>query len=175
MDAVISLSELTYHYGDRCAVDEVQFDVSPGEIFALVGPNGGGKTTLFRLLSTLVPVQRGSAMVMGYDLRTERQKIRQQLGVVFQAASLDKKLTVDENLLHQGHLYGLASTRLKERRDQMLERFGLVDRRNDLAETLSGGEQQMLATARALCIKPGVLLLDEPTEGLQPSMIEQIR
>ena len=107
--AAISVSGLTHHYGARRAIDDLEFVIPQGEIFAFVGPNGGGKTTLFRVLSTLIPVQQGDVSILGLPLQTGTAAVRHLIGVVFQAPSLDKKLTVDENLRHQGHLYGLTS------------------------------------------------------------------
>ncbi|MEC7501591.1 MAG: ATP-binding cassette domain-containing protein, partial [Planctomycetota bacterium] len=124
----ISVSELQHRYGDRCALDALTFEVRPAEIFAFVGPNGGGKTTLFRILSTLMPMQQGTAQILGNDVKTAVGPIRREIGVVFQAPSLDKKLTVDENLRHQGHLYGLRGSQFASRCDALLSQVGLTDR-----------------------------------------------
>ncbi|GAH16903.1 unnamed protein product, partial [marine sediment metagenome] len=133
------------------------------EIFAFVGPNGGGKTTLFRILSTLMPMQTGKVAVLGYDLETAVGPIRREIGVVFQAPSLDKKLTVDENLRHQGHLYGLSANDLRARRDELLTQVGLMDRRRDLVEKLSGGLRRRVELAKGMLHRPRLLLLDEPS------------
>ena len=109
------------------------------EIFAVLGPNGSGKTTLFRALSTLIPIQQGEVKILGHDLRRDAASIRAQLGVVFQSPSIDKKLTVLENLIYHGRLYGLGGRELTTRADEMLSRLGLADRRRDLVEKLSGG------------------------------------
>ncbi|MDH3718030.1 MAG: ATP-binding cassette domain-containing protein, partial [Planctomycetota bacterium] len=108
-DAAIAVSGLSYHYGPRQALNDLEFSIDAGEIFAFVGPNGGGKTTLFRLLSTLVRLQQGKVSLFGLDLRGAVDQIRRLIGVVFQAPSLDNKLTVAENLRHQGHIYGLTA------------------------------------------------------------------
>src|SRR5260370_20924328 len=130
---------LGFRYGEREALADVSFAVARGEIFAFLGPNGGGKSTLFKLLSTLTPIQSGIARILGHDLAGETTWIRRRLGVVFQHPGLDGKLTVAENLAHHGHLYGITGKRLRERSCAMLELLRLTPRARDLVATLSVG------------------------------------
>jgi len=165
---VIEVHNLAHRYGDRVALDNVSFNVGAAEIFGLLGPNGSGKTTLFRILSTLMLPSDGSAGIMQHDVARDPLGVRRVIGIVHQQQSIDVKLTATENLWHQGHLYGLSGAALKRRITEMLGRVNLLDRADERAETFSGGMQRRLELAKGLLHRPAVLLLDEPTTGLDP-------
>jgi ABC-2 type transport system ATP-binding protein len=166
---VIQVENLTHRYGDRVALSGVSFEVRKGEVFGLLGPNGGGKSTLFRILSTMMVPSEGRAILAGHDVVSEPAEVRRRVGVVFQTQSLDKALTVEENLRSQGHLHGLSGATLRERMGKAMEQLGLADRRKDVVETLSGGLKRRVEIAKALLHRPQVLLMDEASTGLDPA------
>lgn len=168
LDCMIDIDNVSHTYGERVALDQVSLRVSAGDVFALLGPNGGGKTTLFRLLSTALLPQSGQICIAGLDVVKDVGAVRGRIGVVFQKPSLDAKLTVLENLQHQGHLYGLRGALLKERIDEALALVRLADRRADFVAELSGGLQRRVELAKALLHRPDVLIFDEPSTGLDP-------
>lgn len=165
----VSAAGVSFVYGARRALDNLSLDIRSGDVFAVLGPNGGGKTTLFRLLSTLISLQSGSIRILGHDLATEATAVRRLIGVVFQAPSLDRKLTVAENIRLQAVLYGLSGQHLSRRLDELLDQFALRDRAGELTERLSGGLRRRVELAKGIIHRPRLLLMDEPSTGLDPA------
>jgi ABC-2 type transport system ATP-binding protein len=170
----LTVANLSHRYGERVALKQVNFSVPTGSIFALLGPNGGGKTTLFRIISTLLPTQPGGVEVFGHDVEAAASAVRRLIGVMFQSPALDRRLTVHENLRCHGHLYGIRGRVLDERITEALALVTLDDRADDLVQTLSGGLQRRVELAKALLPDPRLLVLDEPSTGLDPGARREI-
>lgn len=166
----VELQSVEFSYAKRKALQGVSFTVEEGCTTALLGPNGGGKTTIFKILSTLMRPDSGTVRIAGHDLVHDPFEVRRLIGVVFQGSSLDSELTTYENLVHQGQLYGLRGSELTGRIEELSDRFGLSDRRNELAKSLSGGLRRRIELAKALLHLPRIVLLDEPTNGLDPNV-----
>ncbi|TAL11237.1 MAG: ATP-binding cassette domain-containing protein [Chloroflexota bacterium] len=159
---------LTKRFGTFTAVDAVDFDVAPGEAFGFLGPNGAGKTSTMRMIGCTSPASGGTLSVLGMDPEAQGPEIRSRLGVVPQADTLDEELTVRENLVIYGRYFGLSRAECGRRADELLDFAQLTERRDSRVEPLSGGMKRRLTIARALINEPDVLLLDEPTTGLDP-------
>ncbi|WP_428390100.1 ABC transporter ATP-binding protein [Mucisphaera sp.] len=176
----VAIDALSHQYAkaDIYALEDIQLDVQQGDFVALLGPNGSGKSTLFRILTTAITASGKPNVIprislLGHDLRVAADTIRQNLGVVFQSPSLDKELTVAENLRLQGRVYGLSAADLRHRVPERLDAVGLTDRANDKVKTLSGGLARRAELAKALLHNPSLLILDEPSTGVDPSARRQ--
>jgi len=165
-ERIIEVKDLEYKYGDFKAVDGVCFFVREGEIFSFLGPNGAGKSTVINILTTLLPVQKGSVNIAGYDLAREPQEVRRSIGIVFQDETLDRDLTVWETLELHGRIYSMPKSERKERIDEIIKLVELEEKRNVRTRFLSGGMKRRLEIGRGLMTRPLVLFLDEPTIGL---------
>jgi len=171
---IIHVQHLVKSFGAVTAVNDVSFDVQPGEVFAFLGPNGAGKTTTIKMLTTLLRPTSGVLELDGLDPTTQPTEVRRRFGVVFQDPSLDSDLTAWENMEIHGVLYHVPRQAGRERCETLLRMFELWDRRHDLVKTFSGGMRRRLEIARGLLHTPKVLFLDEPTLGLDPQSRNQM-
>jgi ABC-2 type transport system ATP-binding protein len=171
MMSAIEVQNLTRDYNGLRAVDHISFAVDPGEIFGFLGPNGAGKTTTIKMLTGQLRPTSGQARVVGCDVVEERQRLKPQIGVVFEHQNIYERLSARDNLLFAARLYGVNKRRVGE----MLERVGLADRAREKTQKFSNGMKQRLLIARALLHQPKVLFLDEPTRGLDPHVARDIR
>nr|WP_292376307.1 MULTISPECIES: ATP-binding cassette domain-containing protein [unclassified Methanosarcina] len=167
-DNIIEVNGLEYFFGEIKAVDNISFTVRRGEIFSFLGPNGAGKSTVINILTTLLPMQKGRVIIAGHDLRTEPEKVRESIGIVFQELTLDRDMTVREILEYHGRLYSMPKAQRQARIDELLNLVELEAKRDVLTRYLSGGMKRRLEIARGLMTRPKVLFMDEPTIGLDP-------
>jgi ABC-2 type transport system ATP-binding protein len=170
MANAIEVENLTKVFGKFCAVDHINFEVKPGEIFGFLGANGAGKSTTIRMLCGLLQSTEGTARVGGFDINTHHEKVKEHIGYMSQKFSLYEDLTVDENISFYGKVYGLSDSDLRERRAWVLEMANLGGRERSITGTLSGGWKQRLALGCAVLHRPRIVFLDEPTSGVDPLM-----
>jgi lipooligosaccharide transport system ATP-binding protein len=167
-EPLVQARGLTKRFGDFVAVDAVDFDIAKGEAFGFLGPNGAGKTSTMKMITTVSPITEGKLTVFGLDPATQGRAIRQRLGVVPQEDNLDLELTVAENLYIYGRYHDMSRTAIRARTKELLEFAQLSDRAKSTVEPLSGGMKRRLTIARALINDPDLVILDEPTTGLDP-------
>ncbi|HVA74908.1 MAG TPA: ATP-binding cassette domain-containing protein [Acidimicrobiales bacterium] len=168
MTAAVACRQLTFSFGEQLAVDHVDLEIAPGEVFGLLGPNGAGKTTTIRILTTLLPCERGSAEIFGVDVGRHPMEVRRLIGYVPQQLSADSGLTGRQNLMLYARLYGLPGRVRRQVTEEVLDAMGLTESADRLVRTYSGGMVRRLELAQALVSSPKLLILDEPTTGLDP-------
>ena len=166
----IEVDHLTKNFGKFCAVDHINFGVQQGEIFGFLGANGAGKSTTIRMLCGLLQSSEGTARVGGFDINTQSEKVKENIGYMSQKFSLYEDLTVEENINFFGKVYGLGDSDLRERKKWVLEMANLKGRERSITGTLSGGWKQRLALGCAVLHRPRIVFLDEPTSGVDPLM-----
>lgn len=167
-DLAVEATGLVKRFGEVTAVDGIELAIRTGEVFGVLGPNGDGKTTMLRMLTTLLPIDGGRAQVFGVDVASHPHQIRQLIGVTGQYASVDENLTATENLWLFGRLLGLSSRAAKASARDLLDRFGLADAAGRQIKNFSGGMRRRLDLAASLIARPPLIFLDEPTTGLDP-------
>lgn len=168
MEYAISIKNLTKQFGDFTAVNDLSFDIPKGKIFGFLGPNGSGKSTTIRMICGVLRPTSGEGKVLGYDLVKESEKIKQNIGYMSQKFSLYEDLTVEENLEFYGNIYMLPKDKLEQRKKELINMANLNGKEKSLAGTLSGGWKQRLALGCSLIHNPSLLVLDEPTAGVDP-------
>lgn len=174
MTPVIHASDLTKVFGKSIAVDHISFDVQKGEIFGFLGPNGAGKTTTTRMLTGVIPLDAGTATILGYDIRSDPVQGKQGFGVVPETSNAYTDLTAWQNLMLMGELYGLEHARAEQRSSDLLEMVGLLERKDQKVQAYSKGMKQRLILSMALIHEPELLFLDEPTSGLDVQSTQMI-
>ncbi len=165
---LVAARGLVKKFGDAVAVDHIDFEIRQGEAFGFLGPNGAGKTSTMKMIATVSPITEGEMTVFGLDPRTQGARIRSHLGVVPQEDNLDLELTVAENLWIYGRYHDVPKDEIRRRTDELLDFAQLAERRDSTVESLSGGMKRRLTIARALINEPDLVILDEPTTGLDP-------
>ncbi|MDP2798170.1 MAG: ATP-binding cassette domain-containing protein [Methanoregula sp.] len=174
MTEIIHASNLTKVFGKSTAVDHISFDVRQGEIFGFLGPNGAGKTTTTRMLTGVIPLDAGTASILGHDIRSEPVLAKQGFGVVPETSNAYTDLTAWKNLMLMGELYGLMRARAEQRSSDLLAMVGLLEKKDQKVQAYSKGMKQRLILAMALIHEPELLFLDEPTSGLDVQSTQMI-
>src|SRR5271169_4422662 len=170
MSSIIEVNDLTKRFGDFTAVDHVNFQVKPGEVFGFLGANGAGKSTTIRMLCGLLQSTEGTARVGGFDINDEPEKIKASIGYMSQKFSLYEDLTVEQNINFYGRIYGMTNSAIEDRKKWVYEMANLHGREKSITGTLSGGWKQRLALGCAVLHRPRIVFLDEPTSGVDPVM-----